>query len=372
MSGGALSEIEVEGFTSISHATVTLGRLNVFIGANGSGKSNFIRVLELLGRIADRELRLHVGVNGGASALLDRVTPAHSIRVVLRGPNRSYTALLVPGANDELIFAEEVVESDGMAIPLGVGHTESGLPSRGRGARAPIGQSMFPPFEDTYDLVKGCRVFHFHDTSRDAPVKRLNPTADNLALRSDAGNLAAVLLAMRDGVDSTAYQRIVAVVRQVAPFFRDFVLHPEGNDRVRLRWQQVDTDVVFSANQMSDGTLRFICLATLLLQPNLPHLVVLDEPELGLHPFAIVQLAGLLHQASNRAQVLLATQSVTLMNQFDLQDLIVVERDGGSSVFTRPDAQRLTAWLDEYSLGELWEKNLLGGRPGPAGSGPYA
>ncbi|WP_246076466.1 AAA family ATPase [Amycolatopsis cihanbeyliensis] len=165
-----------------------------------------------------------------------------------------------------------------------------------------------------------------------------------------------------------AYARIVNAVRQVAPFFRDFVLRPEGNDRVRLRWWQHDSDALFSANQMSDGTLRFLCLAALLLQPELPALVVLDEPELGLHPFAIVQLAGLLRQAAARSQVLIATQSVTLMNQFEIGDLIVVEREGGTSTFTRPPADHLAAWLEEHSLGELWEKNLIGGRPGDRGS----
>lgn len=125
---------------------------------------------------------------------------------------------------------------------------------------------------------------------------------------------------------------------------------------------------MFSANQMSDGTLRFVCLATLLLQPSLPALVVLDEPELGLHPYAIVQLAGLLQQASTRSQVLIATQSVTLMNQFQVEDLIVVERRRGASTFNRPDQDRLRKWLDEYSPGELWEKNLIGGRPSSAGA----
>jgi predicted ATPase len=104
-----------------------------------------------------------------------------------------------------------------------------------------------------------------------------------------------------------------------------------------------------------------------LLQPKLPALVVLDEPELGLHPFAIVQLAEMLQIAARESQVLIATQSVTLMNQFQLDDLVVVERDQGSSGFSRPDAERLSAWLDEYGLGELWEKNLLGGRPSPEG-----
>ncbi|HEY1575201.1 MAG TPA: AAA family ATPase [Pseudonocardiaceae bacterium] len=149
----------------------------------------------------------------------------------------------------------------------------------------------------------------------------------------------------------------------MAPFFRDFVLRPEGQDRVRLRWRQVDADTVSSADQMSDGTLRFICLVTLLLQPELPAVVVLDEPELGLHPFAIVQLADLLGQAAPRSQVAFATQSVTLLGQFRLDQVIVVERQDGASVFRRPDAALLTEWLTEYSVGELWEKNLLGGRP---------
>lgn len=134
----------------------------------------------------------------------------------------------------------------------------------------------------------------------------------------------------------------------------------------------MDSDAVFSADQMSDGTLRFVCLATLLLQPTLLALVVLDEPELGLHPYAIVQLAGLLQQASVRSQVVLATQSVTLMNQFQLDDLIVVERTGDGSTFSRPDADRLSDWLAEYSLGELWEKNLIGGRPSGVDKTPDA
>jgi predicted ATPase len=198
----------------------------------------------------------------------------------------------------------------------------------------------------------------------------MTPVADNITLRNDAGNLAAVLLALQDNDVSShraAYRRIVGAIRGVAPFFRDFVLKPTSSDRIQLRWRPVDSDAVFSADQLSDGTLRFICLVTLLLQPELPALVVLDEPELGLHPYAIVQLADLLRQAAVRSQVLLATQSVTLMNQFELADLIVVQRENGASTFTRPDPDKLSDWLDEYSLGELWEKNLIGGRPGDVG-----
>ena len=354
MADRELKSIEVEGYASIRSARVELGRLNVLIGANGAGKSNFVRVFELLGRLVEQDLSFFVGLNGGASALL--TSGADRLRIVLDAAPPRYEVELVPASNDELIFKVERLS--------GSGHVE--LPRGGRETGLHQGSSV-PSVKRMIAQLGGCRVFHFHGTSRNAPVKQLVPTADNLVLRNDAGNLAAVLLALSDSndqADQAAYRRIVGVIRQVAPFFRDFVLRPEKSDRLRLRWRQVDSDAVFSADQMSDGTLRFICLATLLLHPWLPSLVVLDEPELGLHPYAVVQLAGLLRQASVRSQVLIATQSVTLVNQFELDDLIVVERVNGASEFIRPERERLGAWLDEYSLGELWEKNLIGGRPG--------
>ncbi|MBB4687151.1 AAA family ATPase [Amycolatopsis jiangsuensis] len=366
-----LKKVEIEGFTSIRSATVELGRLNILVGANGAGKSNFVQALELLGRIVSGELGLFVGLNGGASALLSDQDSAARIRLQLDADPNSYEATLLPGAEDELVFEREATfyHGEGHDRPfeevLGTGHRESRL--RARAQERPHRIASY-----VVDLLDGCKVYHFHDTSADAPVKRLGPTADNLALARDAGNLAAYLLRLKESDDTgeqASYRRIVGAIKLVAPFFRDFVLVPEKSDRVRLRWRQQDSDSIFSANQMSDGTLRFVCLATLLLQPDLPALVVLDEPELGLHPFAIVQLAGLLRQAAMRSQVLIATQSVTLMNQFEVDELIVVERRAGASEFTRPDTDALSAWLAEYSLGELWEKNLLGGRPVHEGVG---
>lgn len=256
--------------------------------------------------------------------------------------------------NDETVLPRDT----GVVTSLGRGHRETAL-----SASEPLWVPGAAPLLET---LRGCRVFHFHDTSRVAPVKQQGYTADNRALHPDAGNLAAVMLRLRNNGDRPRYQRIVRTVQQVAPFFRDFVLEPElAADRVRLRWQQEGSDVVLPADALSDGTLRFICLAVLLGQAELPGLIILDEPELGLHPFAIAQLADMLRTASRESQVLLATQSVTLMNQFELDDLIVVERRAGSSVFERPDSVRLGEWLAEYSLGELWEKNTLGGRPVP-------
>jgi len=364
----AVRAVEVEGHTSIRDARVELGPINVLIGANGAGKSNFIRVLELLGRIVDQELALYVRKNGGASLLLNRSTGAHRIRLKLEAWRHSYEAILEPSIDDDLYFTTEVVylsvDDPASAIPLDGGRSETNLYLGGLVRR----KDLIP----VIGSLRGCRVYHFHDTGPRSPIKAPAPTADNLAVQGDGSNVASVLARLRDSddpEDAAAYRRISGVVRQVAPFFRDFVLEPERSDRIRLRWREADSDTVFSAHQMSDGTLRFVCLATLLLQPKLPALVVVDEPELGLHPYSITELAGLVRQASERSQVLLATQSVTLVNEFDLDDLIVVEREDGASTFSRPARDRLTAWLGDYSLGELWQKNVIGGRSGPAGRG---
>lgn len=339
--------VTIEGHTSIQGAQVDLRPLNVLVGANGSGKSNFVRVLELLGRIVDRDLQFYVGLEGGASALLHRPSGTSEMSITVQAEQHTYLVTLMRTADDRLIFSREMtVAPDGG--PFSRGNLETHL------------HDMAATY--LVDLLRGCRVFHFHDTSRNAPVKHPHPTADNQMLRADAANLGAVLMRMRQN-DEPAYRRIVGAIRQVAPFFRDFVLEPETTDQVRLRWRQVDSDTVFSAHQMSDGTLRFVCLATLLLQSSLPNLIALDEPELGLHPYAIVQLADMLRAAATTSQVVIATQSVTLMDQFSLDDLIVVEREAGASVFSRPDPDRLRDWLEEYSLGELWQKNLIGGRP---------
>ena len=165
------------------------------------------------------------------------------------------------------------------------------------------------------------------------------------------------------------YSAIRDTIRLVTPFFDDFLLrpHPENENMIRLEWREKGSDFPFQAYHLSDGMLRFICLATLLLQPTLPSTVLIDEPELGLHPYAIVVLASLMKSASERTQIIVSTQSVSLVNQFDPENLLIVERTENrgmyETVITHVDPQRLLSWLEEYSLGELWEKNVLGGRP---------
>jgi len=162
-----------------------------------------------------------------------------------------------------------------------------------------------------------------------------------------------------------AYKQIVKTVQRVAPFFQDFILEPEryNTETIKLKWKHKGTDDYFDANDLSDGTLRFILLTTLLLQPNLPTIILLDEPELGLHPFALKLLASMFRKASRKTQIIASTQSVTLADEFNIEDLIVVDRVDNHSEFKRLNPKDYEQWLEEYSLGDIWQKNLIGGVP---------
>ncbi len=163
------------------------------------------------------------------------------------------------------------------------------------------------------------------------------------------------------------YRRIIATIRLAAPHFGDFELEPSklNPNRILLNWKEIGSEYLFGPHQLPDGLLRFMALTTLFLQPEdeIPNIIVIDEPELGLHPYALNILIGMVRKVSHRAQVILATQSVSVLDQFETENIIVVERIEGSTRFKRPDPKKLESWLEEYSLGELWEKNVIGGRP---------
>ena len=212
--------------------------------------------------------------------------------------------------------------------------------------------------------LESYRVYHFHDTSDSAPVKGTVNVEDNRILRPQAENLAAFLYWMQQK-QPDHFSNIQDTVRQIAPFFEEFRLAPSKHNegKIRLEWKEKGSDAYFSGTSLSDGTLRFMCLATLLLQPHLPAVVLLDEPELGLHPSAVTLLANLLSSAATRTQVIVATQSVTLVNQYEPDSIWTVDREGSQSVFRHLEKNDMSTWLDSYALGELWEKNVLGARP---------
>ncbi len=354
-----LDRITIEGFKSFDSIELSLGRLSLLVGPNGAGKSNFIQVFELLGEIIRGELELSVGRSGGASTLLHSTSrPADRIVIKAAFAANGYEIALIPTDGDSLIFEHEIPwfhDNARYKAPytehLGAGHRESRLPTSSKAVAQWVLLRMTPWF-----------VYHFHDTSRSAPVKRKGDINDNDVLRNDASNLAAFLYRLQE-TDRSSYDRIVDAVRNVAPFFDDFQLRPDrlNADRIQLEWRQRSSTSYFGPNALSDGTLRFICIATLLLQPSPPSLILLDEPELGLHPYAINLVAEMLEACSE--QIIVSTQSVTLLNRLDISDVLIAEQIDGATTLTRPDLRALEAWLGEYGLGELWEKNLMGGRP---------
>jgi predicted ATPase len=359
----ALKHIEIEGFKSIRELKLDLRPLNILIGSNGSGKSNFISLFKLLNQAVEQQFQLSVRQAGGADALLyyGRKNTGQ-IRVLLMFEQNGYECVWIPTNDDALIFKEETgyFQGSGYARPYSDGYPvtlqESVLPRMANeGGRFP---------KNVLDALTSWKVYHFHDTSDSAAVKATRDINDNLYFRSNAENLAPFLFGLQK-MYPESYDSIRDTVRMVAPFFDDFILRPipENQTKIRLEWKERGSDYPFLAHHLSDGTLRFICLATLLMQPRVPSTILIDEPELGLHPYAITVLASLMQSAAARTQVIATTQSISLLNEFSPEDLIVVNRKDNQSTFDLVDQESLTEWLKAYSLGDLWEKNVLGGRP---------
>ncbi len=361
----SIKSIRIQNFKSIRDSgEVELRPINVLIGANGAGKSNFISFFKFLNRLYEQQLQLYVNRNGRADNFLyfGRNVSDFLSGVVLF--NYEYTDKYIFGLSPDqyggFIFVHEICTSaGGERSESSVGGKESYLKDSIDAASYKIRLHLI-----------SFKVFHFHDTSFNAKVKQPSNTTDYAYLHEDAGNLAAFLYRLQEK-EVNSFRMIVNVIRSIAPFFDQFYLQPDeiNADQIFLRWREKGSEQLWNAHGLSDGTLRMICLTALLLQPDPPATIIIDEPELGLHPFAIAKLAAMLKSASQKAQVIVSTQSVTLLDHFNADDVIVAERmeelNGRSeTVFKRQSEGSLREWLEEYTLGGLWEKNVIGGRPG--------
>ena len=359
---GMLDRIEIKGFKSIRGCDIRLGPMNVLIGSNGSGKSNLLSVFSMLRHIIDGNLSLYVGKNGRDALFHNGLKTTDSIEVKLSFGMNGYGFSLIPTRDGGLTFRDEYFSYDTTNCNLGRGHRESRWKD---GVKNGIDRYVKPLFEN-----HAWRIYHFHDTSPNARVKQWSSLANNIVLADDAGNLASFLYMLQQKHEDR-FCDIVDTIRIVAPYFDRFVLRPNpfNEENIRLEWMSKGSDEVFNAHQLSDGTLRFICLTVLLLQPPSlqPSTIVIDEPELGLHPVAISVLADMMNEVTGRTrdqrQIIVSTQSVEFLDCFELDDVIVVDRDDRESIFNKPDADSLREWMEEYTLGRLWTKNILGGRP---------
>jgi predicted ATPase len=361
MPSNALDYITIQGFKSIaSIEKLPLRPINVLIGANGSGKSNFIEAFNFVYENRDeKKLRDYVKRAGGAERVLHFGSKTtKEIHFELLFSKGGYRLKLSPTADDGLYINEQEAFSG------------KGRPTYNRTVETEEEEAAWDPnMTWLQDQLFGWRVYHLDDTSFSSPMRKTARVDDNRFLHPDGSNLPAFLYLLREKhLDS--YGLIVRTVQLAAPFFDDFRLDPTelNPDYIMLEWRHKKSEQVFGASSLSNGTLRFIALATLFLQPEQyrPTLILVDEPELGLHPYALALLASLIRQASVTTQVIVSTQSALLLDHFDPEDVLVADRAKGGSVIERKETEQLKTWLEDYSLGQLWEKNELGGVPAPA------
>lgn len=363
---GKLDRLKINGYKSIKSVDIEFTSINILIGANGVGKSNFIGFFNFVRKLVEKELELTTAQQGGSNKILyfGKKTTKELNFSLLFTPN-GYQATLLPSDTDGFVFknesgyffADKIGYGGGTkSYPLNsVGSKESNLPNKAHTA-SPLGHIV--------GYIKDWKVYHFHDTSKSSPMKQTCQVADCYSFATDGGNLPAFLKYIQEHHESN-YTKIVKTIQRIAPYFHDFILEsePANKEMIKLRWKHKGSELYFDANDLSDGTIRFICLVTLLLQPTLPTSILLDEPELGLHPYALEVLASIFRVVSNKTQIIASTQSATFTDFFSSEDIIVCDTKEYATTFTRLDSQKYKDWIEEYSIGEMWQKNLIGGTP---------
>lgn len=348
--------IEINGYKSINKVRVDLTPINILIGANGSGKSNLISFFDFLNRLYNRKLNEYIALKGGDNKILHKGkknTDTISFKTEFGNGQNGYAARLKSGT-DGFVFIEENLIYKGNSIDI----------SRS-------GSEAFIKLSDNYrakyvvQYLNGFRKYHFHDTSANAPFAQYSNIENDIYYLYENGMNTMAFMYHIQETNKIAYNRIIKNIQSIAPYFSDFYFVPNKENNVRLQWTDKYSDVVFGANDLSDGTLRFIALSVLFLQPKLPDTIIIDEPELGLHPAAIAKLAGMIQSVSDKGcQVIIATQSTDLISHFLPEDIITVDQIDGQSKFNRLNSANLQQWLEDYTIDDLWKRNIItGGQP---------
>jgi predicted ATPase len=355
---GRLDRLKIKGYKSIKDIDITFNNINILIGANGVGKSNFIGFFNFIRKLSQKDLELFIATQGGANKVLHfgiKTTEELDFSILFK-PN-AYHATLIPNQEDKLIFKKEYAFFYG-------DYKNTKYYIDNKGLKESQLNSAIPIHKHITQHIKDWQVYHFHDTSKNSPMKQTNDINDYLYLKPNGDNLAAFLHFIKQYYEKN-YNQIIKTIQRVIPYFKDFILEPElaNKDNIRLRWSYKGKDDYFDVNDLSDGSIRFICLVTLLLQPNLPTTILLDEPELGLHPYALEVLSSIFRVVSNKTQIIASTQSVTFADMFEIEDIIVVDTVNDAMQLHRLDEDKYKEWIDDYSIGELWQKNVIGGNP---------
>ena len=370
-----IESIHIRGFRSLADVALkNLGDVTVLIGPNGSGKSNFIRLFELMSwMLSSRQLGIFVSKKGGANNQLfrgRRVTSQIHVDIAIRTEKglNDYEYSLVWGNPDRLLFTEERFRYSQEGLPtrgtwqeLGSGHTESLLVQAAQGGVEEVNQTTASVI---LHLLWNCAFYHFHDTSDESDFKEWWNAEDSAYLRSNGGNLAAILLRL-EREDIRRFDLITRQIQRILPTFERFEI-PEVGGRAYLTWKQRDSDMPIGAHLTSDGSLRFFALVTLLNLPleMLPSVMLFDEPELGLHPSAVELIGHMIARVGMDRQVIVATQSPLLVDVFDLDQVIALDLEDGRTTCRQLNSADYRHWLDDgFAPSDLWWKNVLGGNP---------
>ena len=357
--------IKIKNYKSIRELILPMRRINILIGSNGAGKSNLISFFKMIQEIYNQRF--------GAFTMSQGID---NILYFGRNSSESCYGLIDFNNNNAFFFEIRPMQNRKGYIE----YTGDYFNNKHEGNKdySLWNRTLWDSNEEESMIIdnktwragylknylESFTTYHFHDTSANSPLRRECKIGDNTFLRQDGSNLAAYLYLLKEKYPH-AFKLIECVIRSIAPYFQSFNLHPDRFDDtiIELEWKEKDSDMYLNGYNFSDGTIRFIALTTLLLQPDTPEVIIIDEPELGLHPAAIEKLASMIKRASLKSQIIISTQSSNLIDYFDAEDIVVVDRENKQSVFRRLDEQELTAWKDDYSLGQIWEKNIIGGQP---------
>ncbi len=360
-----ITRIKLEGYKSIKQLDIRLKAVNILLGSNGVGKSNFISIFSLLRNIYQQNFQNYIKLKGGAERLLHF--------------GKKHTNVI----NIDICFGDEssdvnrfILNLEESQDSLFINNVNTSFFSKEnniwyyRNFESNVWESNFSMFNSSQAFwvnpyLREFDVYHFHDTGDKSLIKGKSNIEDNHKLNRDGSNIAAFLYYLQE-IHHKYFKRIELTIKSIAPFFERFVLRPSrlNEQLIQLEWKENGyPDAYFNAYHLSDGTLRFICLATLLMQPNPPKTIIIDEPELGLHPVAINKLAALIRKLSKKSQIIISTQSINLIDNFAPEDIIVTDRKENNSLFKRLNSQKLSHWLEDYTLGDIWGKNIIGAQP---------
>lgn len=355
-----LKRISVKGYKSLGSVSLDFRPITVLIGANGSGKTNFLSVFRLLQAVFSGHLA-EFGLRSDASTLFyNGLKNTEAIELGVTAEDAVYEASLSVTDSGRLFLQQErLTDADASVKYSASAMPESGLQRRQVDAMPALSSCRLLQLQNW-------KVHHFNDTSRSARIRQKHAVVDCECLKEDGANLVPFLYRLKQHWKAE-YADIVRAMQRIAPYFEDFVLEPEESNEelIQLKWHQKGCDELLGMSQLSDGTLRFLCLATLFLQPEtlMPAVLVADEPELGLHPFALTVFSELVRRAAVSHQVVISTQSAEMLNEFFVEEVVVVDRGQSGTVMKRLQEKELADWLQEdYSLSELWQKNVFGGR----------